>query len=258
MTTFTVPRDRLHTDLLPGDRITAIDGTPLRRVAVVEQSAVAVVTGGPPAVRLRNVLGTDTEWNLYPESQVESYVTVRRDDAVIEARAREAIEEMLDEQDGVLEGPPQAPSGPQAPEQPEPQAETPPRPKARRTRRFGPLLLISQGNGEWKTEDGEHGVTHQRAGYTFCEDAHPVRISTEMAAAARERPTHPWAVPIMEALRQGQRGYYCPGNQEHEGEWGWIPWSANATVDSDAHAVCGSLAEAGNALAAAMRQEGLL
>lgn len=261
MSTLTIARDRIVDDIRPGDYITGIDGTPLPHRLLVAGWGEVANRNQAGGIELCNRLETETEWYLYPDSHVAEEITVLRDHdergstAVVGRLVRGEIAATwsVDIEHPEFHTPPsrplprqEAPSAPEAPAQP--------KPKAKRTRRFGDLLLVSQANGEWKTEDGRHGVSNQRAGYTTCEGAHPVRISREMAANARERPTHRWALPIIEALDAGKRGYWCPGNQEHEGEWGWIPWSVNVSVDSAAHAVYGTLAEAGNALAKDVQQ----
>lgn len=90
----TVPAARLLSDLLPGDRILAIDGHDLRQPREVEAVPVGTFYGGPDGVRIVNALGTSTEWMLYP-GNVEQ-VTIERDVAVIETRAREHIARTLD------------------------------------------------------------------------------------------------------------------------------------------------------------------
>lgn len=128
-----------------------------------------------------------------------------------------------------------------------------PEPKPQR-RRFGSLTLWTVGGGEWKSEDNRHGVTYQQAGITYCEAPHPVRITAQMIEDARERPFSGDSRIVLWAVQSGKRGYYCPGEQEHPGDWAWIPWSQDARVDHRAHSVYATLAEAGQALADALAQ----
>ena len=71
--TFTLARADLHL-LNPGDRITAIDGRPFSWYPLT----VAARPDARGAVPLVNRLGTDSEWWLYPDTQVMDSVTVER------------------------------------------------------------------------------------------------------------------------------------------------------------------------------------
>lgn len=230
MTTLTVARDRLTEDLRPGDEITAIDDTPLDAPLRVEDPHGQTRPGGRPAIRLHNRLASGTTWNLYPDSHVAATVTITRPTPTPAAPTAEP------------------PTGPAASA---PNA-APAQPRRVQTRRFGSLVLHNRGRTAWATADGRHGVSHQRVGYTTCDEPHPVRISAEMAAAARAHPHRGWAYPILRALAEGKSGYACPGGQEHEGPWGWIPWSDDAGVDMAAHAVCDTFRAAAEALAQAL------
>jgi hypothetical protein len=74
MATITVTRDRLHTDLKPGDKLVAIDGHTLPVAREVKDPKHLV--NGQSAVSLVNALGTGTEWNIYPGNVIE--VTIER------------------------------------------------------------------------------------------------------------------------------------------------------------------------------------
>jgi hypothetical protein len=78
MTTLTVTRDRLLSDLLVGDRITAIDGRDLPRPHEVANPRVRTGMPNQYVVGLVNPTGSDTDWCLY-EDQVEREITVLRD-----------------------------------------------------------------------------------------------------------------------------------------------------------------------------------
>lgn len=66
--------------LEPGDVVVAIDDRPLRRPLTVESRGLVHVAYDTQGVRLVNPLGTDTEWVLYPDTQVERTLTVQRVD----------------------------------------------------------------------------------------------------------------------------------------------------------------------------------
>lgn len=76
MSTLTIPSDRLHLDLAPGDRLIAIDGHTLPAPRVIDNPYHWV--GAQRAVSLVNALGTDTEWNIYP-GNVEVVIVERGD-----------------------------------------------------------------------------------------------------------------------------------------------------------------------------------
>lgn len=237
MSTLTIPRDRLHADLLPGDRITAIDDTPLRRVAIVELPSVAVSFGGPRAVRLRNALDTDTDWNLYPDSQVADHVTVERDDAVIDERARDAITEMLDEQDGQAEGGRQETPG--AP-------ETPAQPKRRRTvrkTRYG-LTMVSEGEGlRWRVEGHQGFGIIDTFAYETCEREHPVRERVYIDPYDPSKGT------------RIERGYHYGGEDHHKHIGYDIVGATELGLSDDLYY---TVDQAWETLANAMRERGLL
>jgi hypothetical protein len=74
----TITRGRLHADLKKGDRVIAINGTLLPVPRIVD-NPMHRTDSGQRCIKLTNALGTDTEWNLYPDS-TES-VTIERDDS---------------------------------------------------------------------------------------------------------------------------------------------------------------------------------
>lgn len=221
MTTLTVPRERLLSDLLVGDKITAIDGRQLDRPHEVANPRVRTGMPRQYVVGLVNPLGTDTDWCLY-EDQVEREVTVERDEADYD----------------LLESRGAAPSGPAIMPAPEPpvveperrmrvgesvtvdldamqeriakraaeERAKPPRVLARRTKHGLTMHTEERGGyrSAWLTEDGDYEISRAWA-VTYCDGPHPMRWRDDKGA-----------------MRHG----YCSGDEEHDYVAGWHITSA--------------------------------
>lgn len=110
--------------------------------------------------------------------------------------------------------------------------------KPQRQTRYG--LTLVGGNGYWETEDGRYVVQYDDEFLTECEEPHPVRLGragTERLRRLLAEHGERWFVSrhgpgqaALDALRQGKRGYYCPGGEEHT--YGmWAAWRGDANWD---------------------------
>ena len=212
MTATTLTRKQLD-QLAPGDTITAIDGRPLRRPVTVAGRLARIDDGhGPLAVRLVNPRGTATVDNLYPDTHVHQNVTVEHPT-------------------------PQTPSTPRAPRAPRPAV-----------RIIDGLRLISDGKGEWLTEDGQYGIGEGFA-VSQCTARHPVKLTAHAVEQARVQDPDYWEIAT---AHSAQRRYYqCPGWIEHATRIGWQPFSTRGDLGLD---VSHTFEDAARALAKALQQ----
>jgi hypothetical protein len=96
------------------------------------------------------------------------------------------------------------------------------------------MRLLSEGDGHWKSEDGRVAIHRDSTFETECELApHPVRLGRAeyawyrgLDAWDKEHRVEPYEKRM--ALREGKRGYLCPGGETHyytmwtvevDGEW---------------------------------------
>lgn len=116
-----------------------------------------------------------TPAHLYPDTHVDTSVTIERD---------------------------------------EPAPARPRRPRVA-SRRVAGLTFTSDGHGSWFTDDRRYEISRQIAGWTECEQDHPVKITPALLARARENRGTGWAQHILTAAGQGRSGYLCPAGTEH-------------------------------------------
>jgi hypothetical protein len=167
----------------PGDRITAVNGILIPRGPVIVTRALSVLsTGSTPSIGIRTAHHTPA--NLYPDSTIDRGLTVERDVVVA----------------------PQPTPAPAAPAAPQPRTIT---------RTVNGVKLHSDGQGGWFTSDRRFEIRLGYGGTTECEADHPVRLTPDLIKQAQNNPATVWAQPILEAVREGKRGYQCPGGSEH-------------------------------------------
>lgn len=91
------------------------------------------------------------------------------------------------------------------------------------------LRVISQGSGHWATEDGRFEIRLGYDGVTYCDEAHPMKLTAGLIADIKERP-HLYPPEASWAVRIGKHGYLCPGSEEHILPDAWQVWD---TVKDD-------------------------
>lgn len=123
-----------------------------------------------------------------------------------------------------------------------------PRPAGRQTRNIDGITLVSAGGQTWRTEDGRYEITYSFGGYTECEEDHPVRITANLADAARQAQGTSWARPILAAIAAGKRGYRCPAGSEHPYDM-WQVWDLKADDFAADLRACESFLDAATSLA---------
>jgi hypothetical protein len=104
---------------------------------------------------------------------------------------------------------------------PVPEPEPAPTPKAKRkvTRTIDGIKWVSKGDKTWVTEDGVYTVEYVDDFETECDDEHPVKLTGWMRVSIARNPHH-WPGDARWAVRDGKRGYKCPGGQiHHYGLW---------------------------------------
>jgi len=84
------------------------------------------------------------------------------------------------------------------------------------TRILDGVRFTRQDNGVWISEDkdGRFRIESDEDNITECENEHPVRITPAIVKSVREQ-TRLWCQAARFAVADGQRGYLCPGGQEH-------------------------------------------
>lgn len=112
------------------------------------------------------------------------------------------------------------------------------------------LRLVSQGEGRWATADGLSGVQRE-SGLTFCDEAHPVRLSASLIEAVKANP-HNYPSKASWAVRIGAKGYLCPGQEDHTYPI-WTAWHRTNWTDEQYDTMTDALAGLADAVRKADR-----
>lgn len=104
------------------------------------------------------------------------------------------------------------------------------------------LKLTKVEAGTYQTEDGRYNV--EKSGhYTYCLGPHPVRVPREAREEIRAAigdsdkefdARRKWGGDFTSAVRHGEKGYQCPGDEEHYREH-WIVWDNETNDYARAH-----------------------
>lgn len=86
------------------------------------------------------------------------------------------------------------------------------------------VRFIRQDDGSWEDEDGRYVIAYDDTFESECDDEHPMKISKSMRerfyADTQWEQDHSWPFYIRDAIRNGRRGYLCPGCEPHNyGLW---------------------------------------
>jgi hypothetical protein len=97
----------------------------------------------------------------------------------------------------------------------------PEKPKRRQTRRVPgtDVVMVNEGDHRWVSEDGEYVIERVDDYETECDAEHPVRIGRplreQFAQAQRAGTDHLWQSDLRRAIKEGRKGYQCPGCETH-------------------------------------------
>jgi hypothetical protein len=111
------------------------------------------------------------------------------------------------------------------------------------------LRLVSAGDHTWVTADNRYVVRYGYGGVTECETDHPVKLTPALVKIANEMSNTTWAQPILDAVRNGQRGFICPAGSEHAYDC-WQVWDNETDDYADGLSYAESFDDASRNLAA--------
>ncbi len=105
------------------------------------------------------------------------------------------------------------------------------------------MQLTKVDTGEYITKDGRFKVERSWH-YTYCDGEHPVRIPKEarfeirnaIGREAEYEVQNKYGREAFHAVRMGQKGYMCDGNDEHIRHH-WIIWDVEADDYEGGHGV---------------------